>query len=386
MTLITDQAALEAFCAELAEADFLAVDTEFMRDSTYWPRLCLLQIAGPKSAAAIDCLAEGLDLAPALALMADQSLLKVFHAGRQDLEIFFHLSDAVPQPVFDTQLAGMVCGYGDQVSYEQLVKRLAKARIDKASRFSDWSRRPLPKRQLDYALADVTHLRKVYKKLARRLEENGRSHWLDDEMALLSDPETYRLEPAEAWRRLKSRSSDRRYLGLLRELAAWRETEAQRRDVPRSRVVRDEQLYDLAGRAPRNAEELAHTRGLDRSMARGRLGKEILTAIERGLAVPEEALPEAPDRNELPRGLGPVVDLLKVLLKLLCEENDVAQKLVASSADLERLAADDAAAVPALEGWRYELFGKHALALKNGRLALGLKGRKTRLIELAEKG
>ena len=384
MTLIAEQAALEAFCTELSGADFLAVDTEFMRDSTYWPKLCLVQIAGPKSAAAIDCLAEGLDLAPVLALMADGSLLKVFHAGRQDLEIFFHLTGKVPQPVFDSQLAAMVCGYGDQVSYEQLAKRLAKARIDKASRFSDWSRRPLPKRQLDYALADVTHLRKIYKKLSRRLEENGRSHWLDDEMALLSNPETYRLEPADAWRRLKSRSSDRRYLGLLRELAAWRESEAQRRDVPRNRVVRDEHLYDLAGRAPRSAEELAHTRGLDKSMARGRIGKEILEAIERGLALTDDQLPEAVDRNELPRGLGPVVDLLKVLLKVRCEENDVAQKLVASSADLERIAADDEAGVPALEGWRLELFGKHALALKHGELALGLQGRKTRLIELSE--
>ena len=384
MTLISHQADLEALCAELSGADFLAVDTEFMRDSSYWPRLCLVQMAGPERAAAIDCLAEGLDLAPVLALMAEPGLLKVFHAGRQDLEIFFHLSDQVPQPVFDTQLAAMVCGYGDQVSYEQLAKRLANARIDKASRFSDWSRRPLPKRQLDYALADVTHLRKIYRKLSHRLEENGRSHWLDEEMALLSNPKTYRLEPADAWRRLKSRSSDRRYLGLLRELAAWREFEAQSKDIPRNRVIRDEQLYDLAARAPRSAEELGHTRGLDRSLAQGRVGREILAAIERGLAQPAEALPEAPQRNDLPRGLGPVVELLKVLLKVRCEENDVAQKLVASSADLEQLAADDKATVPAMEGWRYELFGKHALALKNGDLALGLRGRKTRLIELGK--
>ncbi len=384
MTLIAEQAELEAFCADLAGADFLAVDTEFMRDNSYWPRLCLLQIAGPKRAAAIDCLAAGLDLAPALALLADSGLLKVFHAGRQDLEIFFHMTGAVPGPVFDSQLAAMVCGFGDQPSYEQLAKSLARARIDKASRFSDWTRRPLPKRQLDYALADVTHLRKIYEKLARRLEENGRSHWLDEEMALLSNPETYRLEPSEAWRRLKSRSSDRRYLGLLRELAAWREVEAQRRDIPRNRIVRDEQLYDLAGRAPRSAKELAHTRGLDKSMAQGKLGEQLLAAIERGLALPDSELPEAPRRNDLPRGLGPVVDLLKVLLKLRCEENDVAQKLVASSADLEQIAADDQAAVPALEGWRFELFGKHALALKNGGLAIGLEGRKTRLIELED--
>ena len=317
--------------------------------------------------------------------MADPGLLKVFHAARQDLEIFFHLTEKVPHPVFDSQIAAMVCGYGDQVSYENLVRSLTKARIDKASRFSDWARRPLPKRQLDYALADVTHLRKIYKKLKQRLDDNGRADWLQDEMDLLESPETYRLEPADAWRRLKTRSIDRRYLAVLRELAAWREAEAQRRDVPRNRVIRDEQLFDLAGRAPRSADELAHTRGLDKSLARGRLGTEMLAAIERGLALPEEALPEAKAKADLPRGLGPMVDLLKVLLKVCCEEHDVAQKLVASSADLELLAADDEADIPALQGWRYELFGKLALALKHGELAIGMKGRKTRLIELGER-
>ena len=385
--VIRDTDALEVFCAELAGADFLAVDTEFMRDTTYWPKLCLIQIAGPAGVRAIDCLAPGLDLAPLFGLMVEESLPKVFHAARQDLEIFFHLTGAVPHPVFDTQVAAMVCGFGEQISYENLARQLAKARIDKASRFSDWTRRPLPRRQLDYALSDVIHLRTIYEKIRGRLDKNGRRHWLDEEMALLSDPETYRLEPDRAWRRLKTRSGDRRYLAILYGLAAWREAEAQRRDVPRNRVLRDEQLYDIAGRAPQSAEELAHTRGLDRSLARGRIGTAILGAVAEAKALDKAALPEPPPRSELPSGLTPIVDLLKVLLKARCEQHDVAQKLVASSADLEQLAADDAAPIPALHGWRHEVFGQDALALKHGRLAIAVRDRKTVLVPLeAEAG
>ena len=379
---INDTDSLEAFCQELEAADFLAVDTEFMRDSTYWPKLCLMQVAGPSGARAIDCLAPEIDLSPMFRLMAKPDLPKVFHAARQDLEIFFHLTGEVPHPVFDTQVAAMVCGFGEQISYENLARQLANARIDKASRFSDWTRRPLPQRQLVYALSDVTHLRTIYSKIARRLEKNGRSHWLAEEMALLSNPETYRLEPANAWKRLKTRSTDRRYLAILRALAEWRESEAQRRDVPRNRVLRDEQLYDIAGRAPTSEEELAHTRGLDRSLARGRIGKAILEAVGKALALDKTALPEPPPRVDLPAGLTPIVDLLRVLLKARCEQHDVAQKLVANSSDLELLAADDKAPVAALQGWRFEVFGKDALALKHGELALAVKGKKTVLVPL----
>lgn len=380
MTLITTTTELAAFCQQHKGAEFIAVDTEFMRDTTYWPKLCLVQLAGESNAVAVDCLAPDLDLAPLLELMSDFGLLKVFHSARQDLEIFYHLAGAVPESIFDTQVAAMVCGFGDSVAYETLARKLAGARIDKSSRFSDWARRPLPQKQLRYALSDVTHLRKIFAELRRRLERSGRSDWLSEEMAVLTDPATYDLDPRNAWRRLKTRSGDQRYLAVLRELAAWRETEAQRRDVPRSRVMRDEQIFDIASRAPQSPEELAHTRGLNRDFARGRLGRGVLAAVAEGLALPDAALPEPPPKRVVPGNTGPVVDLLKVLLKLRCEEHDVAQKLVASTADLELISSDDKAGVRALAGWRYEIFGADALALKHGKLAIGVKRRKARVI------
>ncbi|HSR72368.1 MAG TPA: ribonuclease D [Kiloniellales bacterium] len=382
MTLITETDALEAFCASQAEADYIAVDTEFMRDSTYWPRLCLVQVAGPEEAAAIDALAPGIELGPLYDLLKNKKILKVFHSARQDMEIFHLAMDRLPEPIFDTQVAAMVCGFGESVGYDTLVRKLTGTRIDKSTRFADWSRRPLKKRQVEYALSDVIHLRPVYEKLRKRLERTGRTAWLDEEMAVLTAPETYRLEPETAWQRLKTRSADPRYLAVLQSLAAWREAEAQRRDVPRNRVLRDEQLFDIAAHRPRSPEELAQTRGVSGEMARGRLGREILAALERALALPEDDLPPAPPRAERPAGLGPVVDLLKVLLKMKCEEHEVAQKLVASSADLEVIAADDEASVPALSGWRFELFGRDALALKHGRLALGVEGKRIRIVPL----
>ncbi len=388
MTLIAESAGLQAFCARLAKADYITVDTEFLRDSTYWPKLCLLQVAGPEedAVAAIDTLAEGLDLSPLLDLFDDRGIVKVLHSARQDMEIFFHMTGRLPAPIFDTQVAAMVCGFGESVGYDTLVRKMTGAQIDKSSRFTDWSRRPLAQRQLTYALADVTHLRKVYSKLARRLEKSGRAPWLDEEMAILTSPETYRLEPEEAWRRLKTRSNDRRYLAVLRALATWRELEAQQRDVPRGRVLRDEQLFDIAAHRPTSEEELARSRGINRDLARGRIGKAILEAVAQGLAIPEADLPKPPPKPQSGNGIGPLMDLLKVMLKLRCEEHDVAQKLIASSADLEQIAISDEADVLALRGWRYEIFGRDALALKHGTVALSAAGSKVRVVPLERPG
>jgi ribonuclease D len=384
MTVIADSAALAAFCHRLSDTPYITVDTEFLREKTYWPQLCLVQIAGPEEAHAIDPLAPGIDLTPMFELLANPKVLKVFHAARQDVEIFLHLSGAVPTPLFDTQVAAMVCGFGDAVGYETLATQLARARIDKSMRFTDWAQRPLTERQLHYALSDVTHLRVAYEKIIKRLEKNGRLSWLDEEMAALSDPATYRTDPWEAWRRLKPRSTSPRFLATLRELAAWREREAQERDLPRQRVVRDEALTEIAAHAPTTVTELARTRGLGKSVAEGRIGAAILDAVARAATLAEGDCPLPPDRVDLPRGLGPVVDLLKVLLKMKCDQHDVAQKLVASSADIDMIAADDNADVPALHGWRRQLFGEDALKLKHGQVALALaaNGKSLRLLPL----
>jgi ribonuclease D len=384
MELLSDSAALADFCARQKNAEFVAVDTEFMRERTYWPILCLVQVAGPEEAAAIDALAPGLDLAPLLALMNDPAILKVFHAARQDLEIFYHLSGAVPHPLFDTQVAGMVCGFGDAVSYETLVRRLAGVALDKSSRFTDWSHRPLTERQIRYALADVVHRRPAYERLQQRLAKNDRAGWFAEEMAALTDPALYRAEPAEAWRRFRLRGrADPRFLGVLRALAAWRESAAQQRDLPRGRILRDEALIEIASHAPQRIEALARTRGLGKGIAEGRLGQEILDAVATGLADPDPpaAIPAKP---ETPPGLGPLVELLRVLLKQRCEDFEVAQKLVASADDLEAIAADDDAAVPALSGWRNDIFGRDALALKHGRLALTAGRNRIELVALPE--
>ena len=382
MTMIADSAELAAFCQRQAKAEYITVDTEFMRDSTFWPKLCLAQLGGPEEAVAIDTLAPGMDLAPLLDLMKNPKILKVFHSARQDLEIFFLLMDALPTPIFDTQVAAMVCGFGDSVGYDKLVRKLTGKRIDKSRRFADWSRRPLKDSQIDYAISDVVHLRPVYEKLRRQLEKRARTAWLDEEMAVLTNPDTYRLEPENAWRRLKTRSASPRYLAVLRALATWRESEAQRRDVPRNRVLREEQLFDIAAHHPSTTEELSHTRGMGRDAARGRIGQAILKALAEGMAVPEADCPAPPPQRDHPAGLGPLVDLLKVVLKLRCERHDVAQKLVASVADLEAIAADDDAQVRALSGWRREVFGETALALKQGRLGLGMEGKNLVMVPL----
>ncbi len=384
MSLITDTEALTEFCARQKGAEFVAVDTEFMRERTYWPILCLVQVAGPAEAAAIDALADGIDLAPLLALMSDPATLKVFHAARQDLEIFFQLAGEVPHPVFDTQIAAMVCGFGDAVSYETLVKKLAGASLDKASRFTDWSLRPLTERQISYGLADVVHLRTAYERLQSKLEQNGRAEWFAEEMAGLVDPAIYRADPQEAWRRFRLRGrAEPKFLGVLRALAGWRETAAQQRDLPRGRILRDEAVIEIAAHAPRSIEALARTRGLGKGIAEGRLGRDILDAVAQGLAdpLPEELLPA---KAETPSGLGPLIELLRVLLKQRCEDFGVAQKLVASADDIESIAADDGAPVRALSGWRRDVFGKDALALKHGRLALTAGRNRIELVALGD--
>jgi ribonuclease D len=381
MTLITTTAKLAELCQELASEPFVALDTEFMRDRTYFPKLCLVQLAGEVRHAAVDPLAPGIDLAPLFALLADPAVLKVFHAARQDIEIFYHLTGRIPLPLFDTQLAAMVCGYGEEVGYDTLVAQLAKARIDKSSRFTDWARRPLSAEQLTYAIADVTHLRVVYRKLDQKLEATGRSAWVAQELAGLTDPATYAQEPDEAWKRLKVRSRDPRFLALVQALAAWRERTAQERDLPRNRIIRDDLLLEVAANRPGTAEELARLRrvSLDRRAAAG-----AVEAVRAALALPQAELPEVEPPARTPRGLGPMVDLLRVLLKLKCEEHHVAQRLVASGSDLEAIAAEDAPEVGALKGWRYEVFGRAALELKRGELGLAIVGGRLALVPMRE--
>ena len=383
--MITATDELAALCGRLAGAGFVTVDTEFMRETTFWPKLCLAQVAGPDEAAAIDTLAAGIDLAPLFELLSNPRVLKVFHAARQDLEIFHHLTGRVPAPLFDSQVAAMVCGFGEQVSYEALAAKLAKARIDKSLRFTDWSHRPLSDRQLNYAIDDVRHLRVIYERLARRLEKTGRAAWVSEEMAALSEPALYEQHPDIAWRRIKSRSTDGRFLAVLRAVAAWREREAQTRNLPRNRVVRDEALLEIAARTPKDADELSRTRGLGRRLAEGGMGSDILAAVRAGLAVPEGDCPRVERQRQARRGAGPVVELLKVLLKMKCEEHDVAQRLVAGTADLERI-AEGGSDVPALRGWRREIFGADALALAAGELVLSVRGGRLRLdrIDCAE--
>ncbi len=373
---------LAKFCEEQGSADYITVDTEFLRDRTYWPQLCLVQIAGRDDAVAIDTLASDIDLTPLYQLMSNREVLKVFHAGRQDVEIFFHRTGSIPEPLFDTQVAAMVCGFGDQVGYEALISKLVGARIDKSSRFTDWSNRPLSQKQLKYALGDVTHLRPAYEYLADNLEETGRTRWLDQEMGILMNPETYRLDPEIAWRRIKSRNKNRRFHAILRELAAWREREAQTRDIPRNRVLRDDAILEITAQAPNSNDDLKRMRAIPKSYVNGEKAADILAAVSRGKEIPESDLPRLEKSAPRPSKIGPVSDLLKVLLKHVTETHDVAPRLIASADDLDRIAADDKADVPALKGWRRELFGEHALALKAGRVALTAKGSQTKVISI----
>ncbi|MGE0666585.1 MAG: ribonuclease D [Sphingomonadales bacterium] len=380
--VIEKTADLAAICDTLRKAEFVTVDTEFMRSNTYWPKLCLIQVADDNGAWAIDPLAQGLSLQPFIDLLADDKVLKVLHAARQDMEIFLHDFGALPHPVFDTQVAAMVAGFGDSVGYETLVNHFTRARVDKSSRFTDWSRRPLTGKQVQYALGDVIHLRDIYTGIMKILSRNGRQHWLSEEMDTLTDPATYRTEPQDAWLRLKPKSSNRRFMAMVRAVAEWREHRAQKIDVPRNRVIRDDVVLEIAAHPPTTLDELKGVRGLADNLARGPIGETLMKALDDARALPEDQLPQAEQRRQLPRGIGPIVDLMRVLLKLRCEEENVAQKLVASMSDLEELAADDEADVPARHGWRYDVFGKDALALKHGKLALSIKRGNVAVTEL----
>lgn len=381
--LIADSAALAALCARLLRETFVTVDTEFMRERTYWPELCLVQLAGDAEVAVVDATVPGLDLAPLGGLLADAAVTKVFHAARQDVEIFVQLFGATPAPLFDTQIAAMVAGFGDQVGYDALVSGLVGGQIDKAHRFSDWSRRPLSEAQIAYAAADVTWLRAVYRRLREKLEREGRLDWVAEEMAELADAATYIPKPERMWERLRPRTANRRLLGLLRAIAAWREREAQRANVPRGRMLKDEVLLEIAATAPETPEALARVRGLSRGFAEGRTGASLLAAIAAAREEPEQQLPEAAGGRDGPRPSPALVALLKVLLAANCEQHDVAPKLVASADDIDRLAAEDHPDVPAAHGWRARIFGDDAAALKAGRIALGVDGRRVKLLRSA---
>ncbi|HEY2133049.1 MAG TPA: ribonuclease D [Acetobacteraceae bacterium] len=378
--LISSTAELDALCTRLRAVRFVTVDTEFMRERTYWPELCVVQLASDTEVAVVDALAPGIDLAPLGALLADTAAEKVFHACRQDIEIFVMLFGDVPRPLFDTQVAAMVAGFGDQVGYDALVSSLTGGQIDKAHRFSDWSARPLSPAQIAYAAADVTHLRRVYEKLRARLEKDDRLEWVAEEMALLADPATYRPDPEHMWERLRPRTNNRRLLGVLRAIAAWREREAQRSNIPRQRMLKDEALLEIAAIAPDSTDALARARGISRGFADGKMGTSLVAAIAEAKALPDEALPPAPPNRDGPLPSPALVALLKVLLAAKCETHHVAPKLVASSDDIDRLAIEDTPDVPALHGWRHDVFGADALALKAGQIAVGVDGRRIKLI------
>ncbi len=383
MAVIADSTSLTKFCDRLIKSSYITVDTEFMRDQTYWPRLCLVQIADEHEAAAIDTLAKGIDITPLLNLLTNSRILKIFHAARQDLEIFYRLMGRLPSPIFDTQIAAMVCGFGDSAGYDTLVRKLTDETIDKSSRFTDWALRPLSQRQINYALGDVTHLRQVYIKLNEMLGQNNRHNWMDEELSILRDTKNYTFEPEDAWRRIKYRAPKPRFLAILKEVAAWREIEAQNKDIPRNRIVRDESLIEISHHAPKTINDLSRARGLSLKKAEGSLGKALLNAVKVGLNVPSENLPEVKRDAPLPKGIGPITDLLKVLLKLKCEKHDVAQKLIATVNDMEQIAAfGQNANVPALQGWRQEVFGIDALRLRSGQLAMVIKDHNLELVEI----
>ena len=378
--LITTTGNLDQLCRRLSAEEFVTVDTEFMRERTYWPELCVVQLGGDHDVAVIDAQAEGIDLAPLGALLAEKSVLKVFHAARQDIEIFVLRFGAVPTPLFDTQIAAMVAGFGDQVGYDALVGGLTGRPIDKAHRFSDWSARPLTPAQIAYAANDVTHLRDVYRRLRTRLDHDNRLEWVAEEMTALSNIGLYRADPETAWERLKPRSGNRRFLGRLQALAAWREREARRINIPRQRVLRDEALTEIAATAPADAAALARVRGINRGFAEGLMGESLMRVIAAVQAMPDSALPPAPPSRDAPRPSPALVALLKVLLQAKCEQNHVAPRLIASSDEIDRLVVEDAPDIPALHGWRREVFGEDALALKQGRIALGAAGREVKLV------
>jgi ribonuclease D len=370
MRLISTTSELSEACTALARHDYVTVDTEFMRETTFWPKLCLIQMAGPGEALIVDPLAEGIDLAPFYALMADEGVVKVFHAARQDVEIVHVQAGIIPHPIFDTQVAAMVCGFGDSISYVNLVKRITGKDLDKTSRFTDWARRPLSQKQLQYALGDVTYLRDIYEHLKADLAKTGRAHWLGEEMATLTDPKTYVTHPEEAWKRLKLKVRNRKGLAVLMELAAWRERQAQAQNVPRNRVLRDEALYDVANHAPTDVAKLSELRTLSEGFSRSARAREIVDVVKLGLARDPSSVPPLHSGTPNQGDAGATIDLLRVLLKAAAQRHGVAPRLIADSDDLERIALENEPDVPAMSGWRRELFGENALRLKRGELAL----------------
>lgn len=385
MKTLTTTEALSAFCKEAAKHDYVTVDTEFLRERTYYSKLCLIQLAfagdGKDDAVLVDPLADGLSLDPLYELFRDESVVKVFHAARQDLEIFWVDAGVFPKPLFDTQVAAMVCGFGEQVGYETLVRKIVKQGLDKTSRFTDWSRRPLSDAQKTYALADVTHLRKIYEHLAAELERSGRSHWVAEELQVLTDPATYDIRPEEAWRRIKTRTTSGKFLAVVRELAAFREDYAQRNNVPRNRVFKDDALVELASTKPRTASDLGGSRLLLREARKGAIAEGILEAVGRGVNCPPDKHPR-PDRSREKLQVNPALaDLLRVLLKAKTESAGVAAKLIAPSADLDAIAGGQRD-VPALSGWRREVFGEDALRLCDGEIALAAQGQSVKVVAL----
>ncbi len=383
MHVITTQKELETVLAAFEKSDFVTVDTEFIRETTFWPILCLIQMAAPGVTALIDPLSPGIDLTPFFRLMANESVVKVFHAARQDIEIIVHLGDLVPHPVFDTQVAAMVCGFGDSVSYDQLVQRITGARLDKSSRFTDWRHRPLSDKQLDYALADVTHLIEVYRYLSAELVRENRAHWLNEEMEVLTSRETYDPHPEDAWKRLKMRLRKPQELAIVQAVAAWREREARERDVPRGRVLKDDAIYEIAQQAPRDATALGKLRTTPKGWERSSTATALLGAVNSALALPKEDMPKLPKNFQPPEGASAAAELLKVLLRIIAEKEGVASKVLASSDDIDRIAGEgEAADVPALQGWRRAVFGDAALKLVRGELAIKFDKRKIAVFEL----
>lgn len=385
ITPITKTEDLIKLVDSLKNSQYITIDTEFLRTTTFFAKLCLIQVANDEGAHIIDPLANGLDLSCFYELM-DGGPIKVFHASRQDLEIFYHAMGKVPSPIFDTQVAAMVCGYGDSAGYETLVKAIARESIDKSIRFTDWSIRPLTDKQLNYALSDVTHLRVIYKHLAEKLEDNGRTSWLIDEFNVLTSEKTYKINPAEAWRRIKCKSNNRRFLGYVQALAAFRETEARSRDVPRNRIMRDDLLLAIAAHPPSEKSKLGHTKGLSKRYSNGEAGEQFWAALQTVTNCPEDQLPTPSPKRFNGGGnerSGPSLELLKVLLKLKCTENDVASKLVASSKELEEIATNNGQDLACMSGWRFEVFGKDALRLMNGELAMVVQGKTIVLKELS---
>jgi ribonuclease D len=384
MKIILKTEELAEACEIFARHDYVAVDTEFLRETTFWPQLCLIQLSGPDLDAIVDPLAPGIDLAPFFKLMADTSVTKVFHAARQDIEIIFNRGGLIPHPIFDTQVAAMVCGFGDSASYDTLVQRIVNVQLDKSSRFTDWSHRPLSEKQLDYAIADVTHLKDVYLHLKGELEREGRTEWLAEEMSVLESRETYDLHPDDAWQRLRMRVRKPIELAILKNIAAWREREARARDVPRGRVLKDDAIFEIAQQAPKDSEALARLRTIPKGYERSQNGAAILGAVNAALAIPKADLPRIPRSGNAPEGNGAAVEMLKVLLKLIAEKNGVASKIIASGDDLDAIASKgEEAEVAALHGWRRELFGEPALKLIQGEMALRFVNRKVDVVEFS---